>query len=338
MSWFEDKKSRQAGYFQSFCYNVLKSGNIPKHVAFIMDGNRRFAKRSQITRKEGHTKGFEKLTEVLQWSFELGIPEITVYAFSIENFKRTEEEVKTLMTLFKEKLDKLYEERAMVMEHEVCVRLVGDLSLFNEEVQMSAARVINMSKNNTKSCLNIAVAYTSRHEITQAIQEVATGVEEGKILTSDINERLLESCFYTSQCRPVDLLIRTSGEIRLSDFLLWQTSYSILSFVDVLWPEFTVWNYMYCILKYQLGYNTIENAKQLSKLKQSRAELDSDLQTAYDNLHQSSSDVISADVVNEHAKQCTAAREERVTRFLEELQSKREHQMIERLIGQVEVT
>merc|ERR1719193_2694008 len=125
------------------------------------------------------------------------------------------------------------------------------------------------------------MAYTSRDEITNAIKEIATGVNEGLIVDSDINEELIEHCFYTNESRPIDLLIRTSGEVRLSDFLLWQCAFSTLCFVNPLWPDMTVWTFFSCILKYQIQYDTMQNAKLLSKLKERRSQMDADMKNAY---------------------------------------------------------
>ncbi|XP_022794918.1 dehydrodolichyl diphosphate synthase complex subunit DHDDS-like isoform X2 [Stylophora pistillata] len=220
MSWF--KEERKTSFIRTFCNNVIKAGQIPKHVAIIMDGNRRFAKKVKCERSKGHEKGFEKFTEVLEWCFDLGIPEVTVYAFSIENFKRSQEEVDGLMELARQKFDRLMEEKEMIMKHGVCVRALGDLTMLPEDLQRSVARVVKFSKNNIKATLNVCLAYTSRHEISNAVKLMAEGVELGLIKASDISESLLEKCLYTSPSPHPDMLIRTSGEVRFSDFLLWQ--------------------------------------------------------------------------------------------------------------------
>lgn len=320
-SWF-GKQDKKPSWFLQFCYQVLRSGNIPKHVAFIMDGNRRFAKNQNISRKEGHSKGFDILTEVLQWCFELGISEVTVYAFSIENFKRSSDEVEALMNIFKDKLEKLMEEEEAIMKFGVCIRFVGDISLFNTEIQEAIAKVVNLTKDNNKSFLNIAMAYTSRDEITSAIKEIAVGIDNGKIKESDITEELIENCFYTNQCQPVDLLIRTSGEVRLSDFLLWQTSFSILCFIDVLWPALSVWDFFYCILKYQLGFSTMENAKELTKLKETRTQMDNDLKNAHRELKRANKEN-DKEVLNARLIEYTNERKQRTELFLQDLNEKR---------------
>jgi len=306
-------------YFMSLCYKIMQTGKIPQHVAFIMDGNRRFARKESISRGEGHSKGFQKLTEVLKWCYELNIAEVTVYAFSLENFKRDTEEIEALMSIFKEKIDRLIQEEENIMKHGVCIRFIGDIGLFNKEIQLSMAKVVRMSENNDQSILNIAMAYTSRDEITNAIKEIAVGVDKGIIENSDINEELLESCLYTSNCKPVDLLIRTSGEVRLSDFLLWQTSFSTLCFVDALWPEFSVWNFFYCVLKYQLQYDIMQNAMELSKLKEKRSQMDSDMKNAHQELKLNGCKETTETAI----KQYTKNRNERTKKFLQHLENKR---------------
>merc|ERR1712243_72600 len=313
------KYDQGPGFFMSCCYKVMKTGKIPKHVTFIMDGNRRYAKKSSISRSDGYSKGFDKLTEVLHWCYELDIPEVTLYAFSLENFKREEDEVNALMNIFREKIGRLLQEEEKIMEHGVCIRFIGDVSLFDEDIQISMGKVVKMSKCNKKSVLNIAMAYTSRDEITSAIKEIACGVNEGRIVDSDINEELIERCFYTSQCRPVDLLIRTSGEVRLSDFLLWQCAFSTLCFVNALWPDLTVWIFFYCVLKYQIQYDTMQNAKGLSKLKEKRSQMDNDMKNAYQQLRVSNS----KEPIETASKQYSDGRAERTKKFLEHLDQKR---------------
>jgi len=321
------KYDQQPGYLMSLCYKVMRTGKIPQHVSFIMDGNRRYAKKESISRSDGHSKGFDKLTEVLQWCYELSIPEVTLYAFSLENFKREPDEVEALMSIFKEKIGRLLLEEEKIMKHGVCIRFIGDVSQFDDEIQISMAKVVKMSKGNKKSYLNIAMAYTSRDEITNAIKEIAGGVNEGRIKNSDINEELIESCFYTSQCRPVDLLIRTSGEVRLSDFLLWQCSFSTLCFLNVLWPELSVWHFFYCILKYQLQYDTMQNAKELSKLKETRSQMDNDMKSAYQQLRVSNS----KETIETASKQYSDGRAERTKKFLEHLEHKRTNNFLKLL-------
>lgn len=242
---------------QRFCSNILACGPVPRHIAFIMDGNRRYAKKRQINKAAGHSRGFEKLSECLRWCLELNIKEVTVYAFSIENFKRSKEEVDALMELARNKFTKLFEEKDKLMENGICIRVIGNLSLLPEDIRRLIAKAMILTKDNNKAILNVAFAYTSREEITHSIQTIVEGVKNGEILKEDIDEDLISNCLYTNLSPNPDLLIRTSGEVRLSDFLLWQISNTQIYFTEVLWPEFSVWHLLAAIFKYQRQYNTM---------------------------------------------------------------------------------
>lgn len=187
-----------------------------------MDGNRRYANKLHIEKHEGHARGFEKLSETLQWCLDLGIKEVTVYAFSIENFKRSKEEVDSLMELARKKFDKLLEERNKLNERGIKIRVIGNLKLLPKDIAKKIAEAVLMTKDNSKAILNIAFAYTSRDEITAAIRAINQGVRNHVIDVEDINHSLLGGALYTEDSPEVDLLVRTSGERRLSDFLLWQ--------------------------------------------------------------------------------------------------------------------
>ncbi|XP_072384041.1 dehydrodolichyl diphosphate synthase complex subunit DHDDS-like [Diabrotica undecimpunctata] len=249
MSWLGQNNLTS---FQKFCIKVLKYGPVPQHIAIIMDGNRRFAKKTNVQKAEGHSKGFEKLAECLNWCRELGIREVTVYAFSIENFKRSQDEVDHLMQLAKEKFQKLFEEKDRLMQEGICIRVIGDLSLLSDDLRKLVAEATLLTKDNNRSILNVAFSYVSREEITHSIKTIVKGVEEGYIENNDISEELISSCLYTYLSSSPDILIRTSGEVRLSDFLLWQISQRTeICFTDVLWPEFSIWNLLGIIFKYQ---------------------------------------------------------------------------------------
>lgn len=254
MSWIVDSS---LSYFQRFCVNIVKSGRVPKHIAIIMDGNRRFAKKTNVKRVEGHERGFDKLAETLQWCLELGIKEVTVYAFSIENFKRSQEEVDALINLSREKYKRLLEEKDRLMKEGVCIRVIGNLKLLPEDIRKMIAEAMLMTKDNKKAILNVAFAYTSRDEIINAIKEILVGAQQNDIQIEDINEDLISKCLYTKS-NP-DMLIRTSGEVRFSDFLLWQIKDANVYFTNVLWPEFNIWNLLACVLKYQMDYNNKKN-------------------------------------------------------------------------------
>lgn len=241
MSWFREEELKLS-WLEKLAVNVIKQGKIPKHVAIIMDGNRRFSVKSHIEKSEGHKLGFDKLSQALQWfvvdtfdyrlSFitsvigfrclELEIKEVTVYAFSIENFKRSQDEVDTLMTLAREKFVRLMDEKEKIMERGVKIRVIGNFKLLPADLQHSIAEAMLMTKDNDKSILNVAFAYTSRDEITNSIAMIARGVEQNELQQDDLHHSLIDECLYTNKCNDVDLLVRTSGEMRFSDFLLWQ--------------------------------------------------------------------------------------------------------------------
>lgn len=254
MSWIVNNPLT---WFQTLCINILKCGPVPHHLAFIMDGNRRYATKTHIGKRDGHVKGFDKLAETLQWCLELGIREVTVYAFSIENFKRPLEEVETLMELAREKYKRLLEEKDQLMKDGVCIRVIGNLNLVPDDIRKSIAEAMLMTKENNKVFLNVAFAYTSRDEIINAITEVIDGYNCGDLEIDDIDPELLSYCLYTNQGSDPDVLIRTSGETRLSDFLLWQTAYSKIFFADVFWPEFSIWHLLAIVFKYQRCYNKL---------------------------------------------------------------------------------
>ncbi|KAL1776712.1 dehydrodolichyl diphosphate synthase complex subunit DHDDS isoform X1 [Sigmodon hispidus] len=255
MSWI---KEGELSLWERFCANIIKAGPVPKHIAFIMDGNRRYAKKCQVERQEGHSQGFNKLAETLRWCLNLGILEVTVYAFSIENFKRSKSEVDGLLDLARQKFTCLMEEQEKLQKHGVCIRVLGDLHLLPLDLQEKIAHAVQATKNYNKCFLNVCFAYTSRHEITNAVREMAWGVEQGLLEPSDVSESLLDKCLYSNHSPHPDILIRTSGEVRLSDFLLWQTSHSCLVFQPVLWPEYTFWNLCEAILQYQMNHNALQ--------------------------------------------------------------------------------
>lgn len=265
MSWIRESTLTCLQYL---AVKILRSGRIPKHVAFIMDGNRRYANKQHVEKVQGHMKGFDKLAEALQWCLDLGIPEVTVYAFSIENFKRTKEEVNGLMELARQKFQRLLDEKDKLMEHGVCVRIIGNLELIPNDVRKLIAEAMIITKNNNKAFLNVAFAYTSRDEITHAIKDILRGVNDADLLPEDINEDLITKCLYTYNSPDPDLLIRTSGEVRLSDFLMWQVSNSCIYFADVLWPEFSAWDLFSAVFYYQrcqIDLETITKAQNITE-------------------------------------------------------------------------
>ncbi|XP_066494523.1 dehydrodolichyl diphosphate synthase complex subunit DHDDS isoform X3 [Tiliqua scincoides] len=296
---------------------------MPRHIAFIMDGNRRFAEKQKVKKLEGHSQGFAKLTETLQWCLSLGIREVTVYAFSIENFKRSKEEVDGLMELARQKFTRLLEEQENLEKHGVCVRMLGDLTLLPQDIQQLIAK-IELTTSRYNSCfLNICLAYTSREEISHAVQELAWGVEQGLLQPSDVSESLIDKCLYSCKSPHPDILIRTSGEVRLSDFLLWQTSHACLVFQPVLWPEYSFWNLWGAILRFQMNYNALQKARDMYMEERKWQQLENDKAQVTEKLKQEGSSPRDPQAWQMLLQDCRAKREERIQDFLQALERKR---------------
>lgn len=170
-------------------------------------------------------------------------------------------QVDTLMDLAREKFKKLLEEKDKIMEKSVCIRVIGNLSLLPVDLRKLIAEAVILTKENNKAILNIAFSYTSRDEIVHSINTVLKAIKNQEIELEDIDENLISNCLYTHASPNPDILIRTSGEVRLSDFLLWQTSYTQICFTDVLWPEFSIWDLMKLIFKYQSSYDNLQKYK-----------------------------------------------------------------------------
>ncbi|KAL0883688.1 hypothetical protein ABMA27_015809 [Loxostege sticticalis] len=261
MSWV---KEDVVSFFQLFCIKVVKTGRVPQHIAFIMDGNRRYAKKHNEKTAAGHSKGFDKLSETLKWCLDLGIPEVTVYAFSIENFKRSEEEVSALMDLARDKFQRLIDEIDQINELGVRMHIAGRLSLLPEDLRKMVSQAMLATRYNNKLRLNIAYAYTGRDEISRAASLIVDGVKNNELLSDDIDDELVS---HTLELGEPELLVRTSGEVRLSDFMLWQVSNSVLYFTDVLWPEFTIWNLLAAIIHFQRHAPPIKDEEPISDSK-----------------------------------------------------------------------
>uniref|UniRef100_A0A8C7C063 Alkyl transferase n=1 Tax=Neovison vison TaxID=452646 RepID=A0A8C7C063_NEOVI len=287
MSWI---KEGELSLWERFCANIIKAGPMPKHIAFIMDGNRRYARKCQVERQEGHSQGFNKLAETLRWCLNLGILEVTVYAFSIENFKRSKSEVDGLMDLARQKFRRLMEEQEKLQKHGVCIRVLGDLHLLPLDLQELIAQAVQATKN----------------------------------YNNDVSESLLDKCLYTNHSPHPDILIRTSGEVRLSDFLLWQTSHSCLVFQPVLWPEYAFWNLCEAILQYQMNHSMLQKARDMYAEERKRQQLERDQAAVTEQLLRegllASGD---AQLRRTHLHKLAARREERVQGFLQALELKR---------------
>ncbi|KAH6774680.1 Undecaprenyl pyrophosphate synthetase family protein [Perilla frutescens var. hirtella] len=264
---------------------ILSAGCLPRHVAFIMDGNRRYAKKQGLLDGAGHRVGFLALMNMLKFCYELNVKYVTIYAFSIENFKRRPEEVESTMQLILEKIEALLEKESIVNQYGVRVHFIGNLELLSKPVRLAAERAMNATEHNSKAVLSICIAYTSTDEITHSVEETckekqdefrdldacgagyglvglggnATGSNEPLIDVADIEKHM-----YMAVAPDPDIIIRSSGETRLSNFLLWQSASSILYSPRALWPEIGFWHLVRAILDFQRNLAYLENKRKQS--------------------------------------------------------------------------
>ena len=231
--------SKKINEFQNYkLIGEIKRDPVPEHVAIIMDGNRRFATDLGLAPGAGHLFGRDKVEEVMGWCFELKIKNLTLYAFSTENFKRDTDEVESLMKLCKNELDKAAKD-SRIHKNQVRVRVIGHIESLPKDLRESAQVILNETKNYDKYSLNIALAYGGREEIVRAIRNIAKDVKGGSLEIKNITEPTVSKYMYTNELPDPDLILRTSGEERISNFLLWQLAYSELYFSDVFWPVFS---------------------------------------------------------------------------------------------------
>ena len=208
---------------------------IPQHVAIIMDGNGRWAKQRKLPRAAGHRAGAESVRDVVQLAGEVGIKYLTVYAFSVENWQRPKSEIETLMRLLEEFLRREVDE---LNKHNIRLQAIGRLRDLPEAVQAQLHKTIDSTKNNTGLTFILALSYSGRVEIIEAMQSIIREVQFGHLDTAQIDEKVFQHHLYTRYYPDPDLLIRTSGEMRLSNFLLWQLSYTEIYVTQALWPDF----------------------------------------------------------------------------------------------------
>lgn len=242
------KHAREKKYLK-----LVKTNPIPRHVAIVMDGNRRFAEELGLSSIEGHVKGRDKLEELLNWCLEVNVQILTVYAFSTENINRDTEEVKNLLDLFEKNFYLLGDDKR-VHKNKIKVTVLGELELLPDYVRKAIDYAVKKTKKYNKYFFNIAMAYGGRQEITQAIINIAKDAQTGKIKPDDINEEVVSSYLYTHQFPDPDLVLRTSGEERISNFLIWQLAYSELYFADVYWPGFSKLDFLKAIYSYQMRH------------------------------------------------------------------------------------
>lgn len=222
--------------------------NLPQHVAIIMDGNRRWAKNKGLTTKEGHKAGSKNLENIAKFCNKIGIKYLTVYAFSTENWKRTKEEVSALMFILKANLDAML--RRMDLEN-IKIRVIGEKENIPNNLSPKIEKLVEKTKYNTGLTLNIAFNYGGRAEIVHAVKQISEKVKNGEIEINSINEELVSNNLYTAGQPDPDLMIRTSREIRTSNFLPWQLTYTEFYFPDKHWPEFNEEDLLKAIKVYQ---------------------------------------------------------------------------------------
>lgn len=228
-SFFKDKKVIKENI-------TLEDIQLPQHIGIIMDGNGRWAKKRNLPRSAGHTAGAKNFRTITKYCSNIGIKYLTVYAFSTENWKRPAEEINSLMKLFKSYLEEAIRD---FKDENIVVKFIGDKSAFSPDLQQLIDENEQMSSKRSGMVLNIAMNYGSRDEIVRAVKNIAVKVNNNEISVEDINQQLISDNLYTAGQPDPDLVIRPSGEYRISNFLLWQSAYTEYVIMDVLWPDFT---------------------------------------------------------------------------------------------------
>jgi len=218
---------------------------VPRHIALILDGNRRFAKRLMLKPNKGHKWGAKKVDRLFDWCKELNIKELTLYVLSLENFNRPKYEFNYLMDLFRNEFDRLRNDSRL---NEVKINFIGRIWMFPKDIQETMSYLMNKTKNNRKFILNFAMAYGGRAEVIDAIKKLAKDIKNKKVNIDKINEKTFSKNLYLDD--EPDLIIRTGGEHRTSNFLIWQSYYSEWVFLDVLWPEFSKKDFVKCLDDY----------------------------------------------------------------------------------------
>jgi tritrans,polycis-undecaprenyl-diphosphate synthase [geranylgeranyl-diphosphate specific] len=239
--------------YENWLWQQVKDGVKPEHIAIILDGNRRWATENDLNPWLGHMQGAETVENLLDWCLKFNVKFITLYAFSTENFSRTSQEIQEIMRISEDRFRKLLTDER-IYKNKVHVKVIGRTNLLPEGLRQAIVDVENATAQYDNIFLNFAFAYGGRAEIVDAAKIVAGQVKDGKVELEDINEGLFEKYLYTSHMtkQEPDLIIRTSGEERMSGFLLWQSAYSELVFLDVYWPDFRFIDLLRAIRTYQL--------------------------------------------------------------------------------------
>jgi undecaprenyl diphosphate synthase len=226
----------------------LDPANLPAHVAVIMDGNGRWAKKKMLNRVKGHEKGADTVRMIVRASRKLGISVLTLYAFSTENWQRPETEISALMTLLKRFLKS---ERQEMLDNDIRLNTIGEIERLPDSVSSQLQETMQASQNNSGMILNLALSYGARSEIVRMAQQLSAAAAAGNLRPEAIDEEMISSHLYTRNIPDPDLLIRTSGEMRISNFLLWQIAYSEIYITDTLWPDFKREEYIAILKDYQ---------------------------------------------------------------------------------------
>lgn len=226
----------------------INKDKLPQHMAIIMDGNGRWAKKQGLLRAAGHKKGTKAVRESVEICAEIGIKNLTLFAFSTENWNRPKLEVKTLMKLLVSSLKK---EIKTLMDNNIRLKAIGCLNNLPNSAKTELEEVMQKTANNSAMTLTLALSYGSREEMLHSVKEIAQDVKEGRISIEDINEKMFSEHLYTSYMPDVDFVVRTSGEKRLSNFLLWQIAFAELYFTEILWPDFRKEDLLEAVLNYQ---------------------------------------------------------------------------------------
>ena len=237
--------------YERFLKKQLSSSRKPLHIGLIVDGNRRFAVANRLsTRKAGHMAGSDRLEDFLEWCLELDVKIVTLYGFSTENYKRSNEEVEELMSVILEKFRTL-QTNPLIDKENVRIKVIGRRDGFSPEMLKEISKVESLTETHDSFLLNVAIGYGGRAEIVDAVKRIGSLIEENSLSVEDINEDLLSNHLYTEGLPDPDLIIRTSGEERLSGFLIWQSAYSELYFSEAFWPAFRKIDFLRAIRVWQ---------------------------------------------------------------------------------------
>ena len=237
--------------YERFLKKQLSSSRKPLHIGLIVDGNRRFAVANRLsTRKAGHMAGSDRLEDFLEWCLELDVKIVTLYGFSTENYKRSNEEVEELMSVILEKFRTL-QTNPLIDKENVRIKVIGRRDGFSAEMLKEISKVESLTETHDSFLLNVAIGYGGRAEIVDAVRRIGSQIKENSLSVEDINEDLLSNHLYTEGLPDPDLIIRTSGEERLSGFLIWQSAYSELYFSEAFWPAFRKIDFLRAIRVWQ---------------------------------------------------------------------------------------